>query len=347
MYTTDPLIIVEREPLNAEATLAALGQDEQPTSHFYIRSNFRIPEIDAGAWRLHIGGAVERPYATSMDDLLSTSSQEVTITMECAGNGRTRMRRVASGTPWGLGAVGTASFRGVRLCDLLARAGVHDKAVEVVFRGTDHGPLSGHADVAFERSLPIAEAMREDVIVAYEMNGEALDAAHGFPARLIVPGYYGVASVKWLRAIDVVDKKFEGHFQTERYVYRDDPDMPQDHPVSYMRVRALLTSPADGEALAAGICDVSGIAWSGSGSIASVMLSDDDGISWMTAELAGENRTGLRVKWKLEYNLQRDVELLVRACDSAGNEQPLEPVENSLGYGNNVVQRVRLRVERN
>lgn len=341
--STSNLIVVQQQPFNAETPISSLNAGITPTRDFYVRSNFDLPSIDAKDWKLSVGGAVANSASYSLDDLQRLSSIDTTCTVECAGNARTTMVPLPSGTPWGLGAISTGNFRGVPLHTLLKDAGVAEDAVEVLFRGSDGGEISPGRTVNFERSLPMTEAMRHDVIVAYEMNGEPLTTPHGYPARLVVPGYYGVAWVKWIHSIEVLREPFQGHFQVERYVYRDDPDMPAEAPVRRMRVRALITSPAD-KTEVDGVITVTGIAWSGEAPVERVEISDDDGASWNDATLAPDGVVGMAVSWSCEYTARAHgrVTLMARATDATGASQPLVPVTNVLGYGNNAVQRVEV-----
>ena len=269
------------------------------------------------------------------------------MTMECAGNGRTRMTPVPPGHPWELGAVSTARFTGVPLRDVLERAGVDGGAVEVAFAGADAGVTETGPPARFERSLPLDRAMDPDVLLAWEMNGEPLPPPHGFPLRLVVPGWYGVASVKWLAEIRVLDAPFDGFFQAERYVYRGEAGVADGTPVTRMRVRALIAQPGEGERLPAGAAtEIRGTAWSGEAPVRRVEVSVDGGATWQDARLGDAESPYAAAPWSLAWtppHAGRHL-LLARATDEAGHVQPLEPVWNELGYGNNVVQRVEVEV---
>jgi DMSO/TMAO reductase YedYZ molybdopterin-dependent catalytic subunit len=342
-----PLIVVQERPFNAETPLRILGEVLTPTEAFYVRSNFDVPALDSSTWRLQVSGCVGGERSWSIEDLRSEPAIQTAVTVECAGNGRMFMRPLPPGTPWNLGAVGTAVFKGVPLRMLLERSGVDASAVEVVFGGADGGEISEGRTIRFERSLPISEAIRDDVLVAYEMNGEPLSAAHGFPARLVVPGYYGVAWVKWLTEIRVVKTKFDGHFQVERYIYRNDDTLPPEHPVTRMRVRALIISPAADTVVQTGVLTVYGTAWSGSGEITSVAVSADGGVSWLPATLETAPVLFRATPWSASVPVVETgrLDLMCRATDSTGATQPLQAVYNDLGYGNNVVHCITLTVE--
>jgi DMSO/TMAO reductase YedYZ molybdopterin-dependent catalytic subunit len=336
-----------RPLLNEETPLRALAEPLTPTADFYQRTNFLVPEIDPETWTLAVHGAVRQPLALGLDELRRMPARTVTMTMECAGNGRTRMTPVPPGHPWELGAVSTARFTGVPLRDVLERAGVDRNAVEVAFAGADAGVTETGLPARFERSLPLDRAMDPDVLLAWEMNGEPLPPPHGFPLRLVVPGWYGVASVKWLAEIRVLDAPFDGFFQAERYIYRGEAGVVDGTPVTRMRVRALIAQPGDGERLPAGAAtEIRGTAWSGEAPVRRVEVSVDGGATWQDARLGESESPYAAVPWSLAWtppHAGRHL-LLARATDDAGNVQPLEPVWNELGYGNNVVQRVEVEV---
>jgi sulfane dehydrogenase subunit SoxC len=203
--------------------------------------------------------------------------------------------------------------------------------------------------VPFVRSLPLARALDPDTLLAWQLNGEPLPPEHGHPLRVLVPGWYGVASVKWLTRLTVLDEPFVGHFQTERYVYRGDPEYADGAPVTLMQVRALITHPAAGAAVernAAGAISVEGVAWSGFGRVERVEVSDDGGETWSPAEVTWPASRWAACSWSFDWLPQRPGEhcLMVRATDVTGRTQPLEPRWNELGYGNNVVQRIAATV---
>lgn len=343
------LIRIQSYPMNAESDLGALASAITPTESFYIRCNFAIPDLEADSWSLEVRDGSGGVRSWTLADLQREPAVEVTATIECAGNGRTLMQPVPSGTPWGLGAAGTATFRGVPLRRLLEGATGH----EVLFRGFDGGEVEPGRNIEFERSLPLEEALRSDVLLAWEMNGETLTREHGYPVRLVVPGYYGIAWVKWLRSIEVIDYTFAGHFQAERYIYRNDPTESPDAPVTRMRVRALITSPGSEASLQPGVLPVRGIAWSGFGRVSAVDISTDEGNTWTSAVLdddsavsGGDAARFAAVQWSCSLPVSPGlVTILARATDDCGNTQPLESVQNELGYGNNVVHRVQVHVE--
>jgi DMSO/TMAO reductase YedYZ molybdopterin-dependent catalytic subunit len=269
------------------------------------------------------------------------------VTLECAGNGRTLFDPPAPGERWNLGAVSTAEWTGVPLIEVLDRAGIQPDACEVVFRGADGGQVDSAAcEIAFERSLPIADARRGEVLLAYAMNGEPLPVQHGFPLRVIVPDWYAVASVKWLSAIEVAVAPFCGEYQTVKYQYEWNRDgQPVREPVTLQRVRALITEPAPEQGVPRGELAVRGVAWSGAGSIARVEVSLNDG-PWQDARLIGERQRHRWQWWELILRVSEAGPMTVRAraTDAAGRTQPDVAEWNRLGYGNNGVQRVPIRV---
>jgi DMSO/TMAO reductase YedYZ molybdopterin-dependent catalytic subunit len=271
--------------------------------------------------------------------------------MECAGNGRALLEPHVVSQPWLQEAVGTARWRGTPLRALLAEAGVTDDAVEVVFTGLDHG-LEGGIEQAYQRSLSLIDVHRPEVLLAYEMNGAPLAPQHGFPLRLLVPGWYGMTSVKWLGRITAVDRPFEGYQQTHSYRVRQEEDEAGE-PLSRMLPRALMAPPGFPEfatrsrIVPAGPCLLEGRAWSGLGEVEAVEISTDGGASWDAAEL--EDDLGSQWAWRrwtFEWEpTPGEHELCCRARDAAGNEQPLEPSWNLGGYVNNAVQRIPVTVD--
>jgi DMSO/TMAO reductase YedYZ molybdopterin-dependent catalytic subunit/glyoxylase-like metal-dependent hydrolase (beta-lactamase superfamily II)/rhodanese-related sulfurtransferase len=345
---TRGLVVHRVEPLNCETSLDALiGGVVMPAARFYVRNHFATPSLDPATWRLEIGGLVEHPMRLGLRDLRSMPSQTLTATLECAGNGRSGFEPAIPGEPWQLGAVSTAEWTGVPLAEVLARAGPTPEAVEVLARGADGGVVEGRdAEIRFERSLSIDAARRPEVLVAYAMNGEPLPREHGQPARLIVPGRYAVASVKWLTELTLIDAAFTGYFQSERYVYEWEREGGVERePVGRQHVRALITDPRPASEVPRGEVMVRGVAWSGGGPIATVEVSVDDG-AWQPARLVGEPRPHCWQWWELLVTLDRigPASVRARATDVAGATQPERAEWNRLGYGNNSIQTVLIAV---
>jgi DMSO/TMAO reductase YedYZ molybdopterin-dependent catalytic subunit len=330
--------------------LEALSYDITPAGLHYLLVHYDIPVVDPGGWRLRVGGHVGRELSLSLDELRSRPAVTVPVTLECAGNGRAQLSPRPVSQPWLLEAVGTAEWTGVPLCGLLDEAGVDDVAVEVLFRGLDRG-VEGGEEQHYERSLALADALRGEVLLAYAMNGGPLPPQHGFPLRLIVPGWYGMTSVKWLERITVLDTPFEGYQQARSYRLRQTPD-EQGEPVSRMLPRSLMIPPGIPDfatrerRLEPGPCTVRGRAWSGLGSVERVEVSADGGTSWSDARLGLPASEWAWSAWEWEWEPRRPGvhELCCRATDSAGNRQPLEARWNLGGYANNEVQRVSVLV---
>lgn len=342
------LVVHRANPLNAETSIPALvGGVTMPSARFYIRNHFPVPVLDAERFRLRVSGLVERPLSLGLRELESLPSKTVVVTLECAGNGRALFQAPIPGEKWGFGAVSTAEWTGVPLREVLAKAGVKRRAREVVFRGADSGTMDGHeGTIRFERSLPLELAQDEDVLLAYAMNGELLPIQHGAPLRLVVPSFYAVASVKWLTEIELIEGPFEGVYQTEKYWYEwERGGRSVREPVTTKAVRALITEPAPNLEVPRGELTIRGLAWSGAAPIARVEVSVGEGV-YRDATLLGARR---RYGWR-RFELAARVEksgpcvLRVRASDLAGRTQPERAEWNRLGYGNNGVQEVPIRV---
>ena len=333
------------DPLNFETSIPMLiGGVVMPNAHFYVRNHFHAPAIDASTWTLEVSGLVERPLQLSLRELRRMPAEARVVTLECAGNGRHTLHPPVAGEPWRFGAVSTAEWTGVPLVEVLDRAGLLPAAHELVFRGADHGCVEGRpGTVHFERAVGVDAACHAHAFLAYAMNGEALPLQHGYPVRLVVPGWYGVASVKWLCAIEVIDHPFGGCFQAEKYWYEVDGERVE--PVTLQRVRSLITDPGDGEKVPRGEIAVRGVAWSGAATIARVEVSIDEG-PWREARLVGERQRHSWQWWELLAQLDQpgQVSIRARATDLAGLTQPDTPPWNRQGYGNNAVQRVRVAV---
>ena len=274
-------------------------------------------------------------------------AQTTVVTLECAGNGRTLFDPPVPGEKWNLGAVSTAEWTGVPLVEVLDRAGVRSGAREVLFRGADGGAVDGASGcIQFERSLTVADARQGGVLLAYAMNGEPLPVQHGFPLRVVVPDWYAVASVKWLTEIELTDQPFTGHYQTDKYWYewqRDGRSVRE--PVTLQRVRALITEPAPHQERPRGELAVRGVAWSGAAAVARVEVSVN-GDSWQDARLIGDRQRHRWQSWELITRVQEPGPLTVRAraTDLAGRTQPEIAEWNRLGYGNNAIQQVPIRI---
>lgn len=332
-----PDTVTER-PWNAETPHSALKDPLTPNDRFFVRNHFDMPVLDPQRFLLSVGGLVRCVQGFTLDQLRSLPQRRVTAVLECAGNGRSRMTPRPPGLPWGDRAVGCATWEGPALRDLLTEAEPSPGAVEVLFRGSDVGAEEGRV-MRFERSLSLAEAMREDVIVALRMNGQELGREHGAPARLIVPGWYAVASVKWLVSVRLLNRSFAGWFQGDRDVWDDGST------VTALRPKALILRPIDGERVKAGSALVEGRAWGGAG-IREVEIRVDDGHTMSAVLDAVGDPRGWCV-WSAVVELaQGSHTVTARARDAEGRWQPLQPVVNRLGYGNNTAHAVRVEAVR-
>jgi DMSO/TMAO reductase YedYZ molybdopterin-dependent catalytic subunit len=340
------LIVVSEEPLNCETpTPAPPSGLLTPADRFYLRNHFPMPVLDAAEWRLHVSGLVCEPLELSLDGLRKMPADTFVATLECAGNGRALFSPATAGDQWQLGAVSTAEWTGVRLDQVLDRAGIQAGASELVFRGADQGTVDGSAEpIWFERSLAMDDARESGALLAYSMNGQPLPVRHGAPLRLIVPGWYAVASVKWLTGIRVTSAAFDGYFQTGHYMYeRPHGDTDIREPVRIQRVRALITEPRDGQRHAGDRLTVCGVAWSGAAPIARVQVSLGAGV-WQDATLMGESSTHGWQRWEYLAPVSHSGETTIRAraTDLAGHTQPARPEWNRRGYGGNFIHEVRV-----
>jgi sulfane dehydrogenase subunit SoxC len=328
--------------------LEGLRYDVTPAGMHYLLIHFDVPEADAASWSLSVGGLVRKPLELSMADLRARPSVTIAVTMECAGNGRALLSPRPISQPWLGEAVGTAEWTGTPLRPLLEEAGPVDEAVELVFAGADRG-VQKEIEHDYERSLPIADAVRDEGLLAYERNGAPIPPQHGFPLRLVVPGWYGMTSVKWLTSITAVREPFEG-FQQLAYRYRQRPE-DEGKPVTRMDPRSLMIPPGIPDFMTrnrivdAGPHVLRGRAWSGWGPIERVEVSADGGSIWKTAELGDAVSPYAWRSWSFDWDAQPgSAELCCRAADGAGNEQPLEPSWNLGGFSNNAVQRVSVEI---
>lgn len=331
------LVMVKADPFNAETPLEGLREAVTPTPLHYVRSNFSLPDHPG---TLTVGGAVERPLTLTLDELRAMPATTLTVTLECAGNGRIGLMPLPTGEPWAGNAVGTARWTGTPLHRILERAAPRADGVEVSFEGADHGPYKGGPDISFTRSLALNRALdpANEVLIVWAMNDEPLPPDHGAPLRLLVPGWYGMASVKWLARIAVLTAPYVGQFQTTSYQF-EWPDRARE-PVTAILPRAFITDPAPGAVIPRGPHTVRGKAWSGAGPITAVDVSIDGAGEWQAAEVAPPTGPYHWQEWSFTWNGAdpgRHV-IRARAIDTTGAGQPDAPAWNRLGYGNNAVQ---------
>jgi sulfane dehydrogenase subunit SoxC len=329
--------------------LEALRYPVTPVGLHYLLTHYDVPAVDPANWSLRVGGRVERPLRLSLEEVRARPSVTRAVTMECAGNGRTALRPRALSQPWGLEAVGNAEWTGTPLAALLDEAGLLDDAIEVVFAGSDAG-IENRIEQRYERSLSIADAMREEVMLAYEINGLPLPPQHGYPLRLLVPGWYGMTSVKWLAEITAVDAPFEGYQQSHAYRMKLAPG-ERGTPLGRMRPRSLMLPPGIPDfftrhrTVRPGTVTLEGRAWSGHGPIVSVEVSTDGLPSWTEARLGEQADRFAWVGWTSEWQATPGEHVLAcRATDADGNTQPLEGDWNLGGYACNSVHTVAVTV---
>ncbi len=328
------LLVVSTDPFNAETRLERQVGIVTPVGRHYVRDHFPLPEPPD---RLVVDGLVASSLTLTWAELRAMPARSLFVTLECAGNGRSFLEPPAPGEQWGIGAVGTAEWTGVPLAAVIARAGVETAATELLFTGADSGSVAGR-HIAYERSLPLDDAVHGDALLAYAMNGEYLSAHHGAPVRLVVPRWYGVASVKWLARITAIATSFRGFYQAERYVI-------DGAPLRRVEPRAVITRPTDGAAVGPGTVYVRGYAWSGRSPLKRVEVSSDDGSSWSQVTLGPETSPYAWRAWEYEWlpGYQGEHALLARALDADG-AQPATQRWNALGYANNASRPVRIRV---
>jgi sulfane dehydrogenase subunit SoxC len=327
--------------------LEALRHEITPPGLHYLLIHYDIPVVDPDAFRLEIGGAVERPMSLSLDALRARQHTREPITFECAGNGRALLEPRPLSQPWLTEAVGTADWGGTPLGSLLEEAGVRESSVELLFSALDRG-VEGGVEQTYERSLPLAEA--EHALLAYEMNGGPLPPQHGYPLRLVVPGWYGMQNVKWLTRITVLEEPFTG-FQNSVAYRMYGADGEPGEPVTRMLPRSLMVPPGVPDFMTRnrhvepGPLTLRGRAWSGYGGIERVDVSTDGGATFNAAVLDPPQGPHAWRGWSFDWEAAPgEHEISSRATDSAGNTQPLEPPWNLKGYANNAVERIHVVV---
>jgi DMSO/TMAO reductase YedYZ molybdopterin-dependent catalytic subunit len=348
------LIARQRDPDNLEFPFPTLNSFLTPNEQFFVRSHFPAPEVHAKTWRLRVEGAVARPVELGYDELRKMEAQTRTALLECAGNSRVFLKPPQVGVRWEQGAVSNAEWTGVPLGEVLKRAGLKGSAVEVILEGCDKGSYSSPDPktpgvVSFARSLPLAKAKQPEVLLAYRMNGKELPPEHGYPVRAVVPGWYGMVSVKWLKRIVVSDRPFHGFFQTFTYtIWQRRGGLPDLVPVTEMQIKAQIARPALAEVVATGAkYRVHGAAWTGEGEVAKVEVSTDGGKRWAEARLLGKP---VRHAWRLwEYDWDTPGRpgrrtLMARATDDRGNVQPMERDEDRRDAMISHVQPIKVEV---
>ncbi|MFZ5824949.1 MAG: sulfite oxidase [Bacillota bacterium] len=342
------LIVHEEEPEEAEFPFSHLNGWITPQPLFFRRNHFVYPSVDPEAWRLEVTGSVAKPLRLSLADLQALGQVTQWTTLECSGNKRAYFDPPAEGTPWREGAIGHAEWGGVPLVHLLKLAGVRPGAVEVAFTGADEGEFEETGEqVHFARCLPLGEAARPDTLLAFTMNGQPLPFKHGAPLRLVVPGWYAMASVKWLTQIEVRREPFRGPFQVRDYVYLPRPGAYERAvPVTTQKVNSAIAHPREQVRLGPGPLVIRGAAWGGAQPLQRVEVSIDGGKRWVEARWVGP---ALRHSWRL-WEVHTPplrpgrYRILARAVDREGQTQPASAPWNAKGYGNNEMVPVSVTV---
>lgn len=343
-------VILNREPLVAGVPLKSLDGGATPVEQFFVRNHFQMPTMDGAGWNLTVDGEVENALSLSYDDLTQMPSKELLVLLECAGNSRASVQPPIEGLLWDHSGVSSALWKGVTVRELLNRAGVKATGSEVLFEGADQGKEYGtSSETKFAMSLPMEKALDDDTILAYEINGETLTPEHGYPLRLVVPGWFGMASVKWLTRISVLDYPFKGYHQSSYYVFLDegkDDGVPKER-VSSMRVKSLITWPGRGEVVEPGVHQIRGVAWSGHGAVDRLEVTTDGGESWQLAELGKLESPYSWRSWQHQWEALEPGHFLIRAraTDTEGNIQPVQAKWNFRGFANNSIHAVPVIVQ--
>lgn len=343
------MIIHSRRPEDYEMPLDGFLQAITPNELFYVRSHHYTPIVDGDKYSLKIGGEVNSPFSLSLADLKRMPRVEIVGVMECAGNGRAFYSPRMPGLQWGFGGVGNGRWTGVRLADLLKRAGVKASAKHVLFDGAD---VPVGTMPKFQRTIPIEKALAADTMLAFNLNGQPLPAAHGFPLRAVIPGWGGDAWVKWLTGITVLDHEFDGFFMKTGYRHPGRGVQPgstvppeQMKPVESIRVKSVIATPRDNQYIGQGLTRIAGAAWSGETPLQKVEVSTDGGRTWQAARLTSSNGRWAWQTWDFMWQAKPgSYRIMSRATDAAGYTQPFEQEWNPSGYLWNVVHAVKVEV---
>ncbi|MDF2000185.1 sulfite oxidase [Peribacillus frigoritolerans] len=337
-------------PENQETPIQFINNDSVENQLFFRRNHFTYPTLSYSNYWLPINGVVSAPLLLSMQDILQYPSKAVEVVLECSGDKRNLFEPKIFGEQWEKGAISQGKWKGVPLRTLLEISGIGEGAKEVVVEGYDYGLRTDLDEVyTYTRSLPIDKALHQDTIIAYEYNNQPIPFKHGYPLRLIVPQWYAMASVKWIKQISVINTTFTGPFQTIDYMYYPNKDNDQNaFPVTAININSTIQKPLDMEKINTGVHLIKGIAWTGKGVITKVEISIDDGYTWSNADiLPGKNVGYGWVSWSFEWNISEKGEYTIksRATDSFGQIQPNLPFWNKKGYGYNAIDKVKVKVE--
>jgi DMSO/TMAO reductase YedYZ molybdopterin-dependent catalytic subunit len=340
-WRQDPGDTAKVLPLLREFAFSELSSPLTPARQFFLRSHLGYPQLDISRWELTVDGRVKQPLKLNFAQLSQLSSETRRVTFECSGN------------PPGGGLISTADWRGTRLHAILERAGVLPGAQEIVFEGADFGiDEAENIPLVYSRSIPLEKALADETMVAWEMNGQTLPREHGFPARVIVPGYYAMSHVKWLTRIRVLDRPFRGFYMVKRYFTARRVEATGEfeiRPELKMKLKSQIARPVHGEQIASESTIVTGAAWAGDGLISRVEVSTDGGADWVVAELMDKPQSYSWVRWRHRWTPARNGAhtVVCRAFDDRGGAQPETADPTVINrYGNNWYHRVELTVRR-
>lgn len=345
------LITKNLDPENQETPIHFVDKWQTPIPYFFRRNHFTYPLFTPFNFWIHISGQVTKQRSFHYYDILSLPTKSLLVPLECAGNKRSHFHPNVYGEQWEEGAISQGKWTGVSLKDLIQLVGLSPNAKEIVFEGADFGKQPGITDtIPFERSLPIEKALHPDTILAFQYNDKPLTFKHGYPFRLIVPNWYAMASVKWLKNIKVVDRDFKGHFQTNDYVYYPHENNNNDStPVTTINVNSIIQKPLHLSILKRGTHEIKGIAWTGKGIITELQLSFDKGNTWVAATLNQQQpqHSYAWSRWSYHWKVDKKGEYTIyaRAKDSHGRIQPIDAFWNRKGYGYNAVSKISIKVE--
>ncbi|RST72073.1 sulfite oxidase [Siminovitchia acidinfaciens] len=337
-------------PENQETPIQFIKGDIMDNKLFYRRNHFHYPTLSYSNYRLPINGMVSKSIMLSLQDILQLPSKTIRVVLECSGNKRSLFEPKVFGEQWDKGAISQGYWKGVQLSTLLELSGIGEGAKEIVVEGYDFGERKDLNRVfSYARSLPIEKALHPDTIIAYEYNHQPIPFKHGYPLRLIVPQWYAMASIKWVKQINVIDSNFTGPFQTIDYVYYPNKENNNDaFPVTTINVNSTIQKPLDKEILNTGKDVIKGIAWTGKGFIRKLEVSVDGGITWLNTKLEPTKNTGYGWQyWSYEWTISKkgEYKIMSKATDSYGRTQPKIPFWNKKGYGYNAIDKINVKVE--
>ena len=344
------LVTRSLSPENQESPIHFIDRHITPEEYFYIRNHFEYPKWSDELYQLSIIGEVQQSLTFSYKDILMNSNKSIHVVLECAGNKRRYFEPKVYGEAWEDGAISHGVVSGISLRDILKLTGIKDDAKEVIFEGADYGKRTDlKGEYHYARSLPLEKALYDDVIIATKLNNKPLSYKHGYPMRLIVPGYYAMASVKWLRRIIVTKERFKGPFQEIDYNYYPYKESDLEKiPVTTINVNSIIQQPLDYSKLSTGYHLIYGLAWTGEGNIIHVEISFDGGKTWEKANLIQDQLQPYSwVKWYYRWKVDKKGEyrILSKASDSHSRVQPEQPMWNRKGYGYNSFYTIHVKVE--